>query len=220
MYGILRVLQGILISEVRVYLLIFGLLTVASAALLLGRQEDYKRMFAYSTAENMGMIMIGLSAGAVGVIGAIVVLVAHAFGKSSAFFLTGNLLARYGSTHMHDIRGVARRMPRTGYTLFFASLAVTGAPPFGVFVGELLILSAVVRSFGIAIALVISVFIVIAFITVNRRTTAMVFSHSEGDQMERGRVGTLVPILTLSLSVLTVGLVPMLPRLLSGVLGI
>ncbi len=220
MYGIMRILQGVLIAEVQLYLLVFGILTVGSAAFLLGRQEDYKRLFAYSTAENMGMIVIGLAAGPVGVIGGVVVLVAHAFGKASVFFLTGNLLARFHSTHIHDVRGVAKRMPRTGYTLLLSSLAVTGAPPFGVFIGELLIVSAVVRRYGIVVALLIAAFLVVAFISVNRKTVTMVLSPGNGEGMERGRVGTMVPILALFMSLATAGLAPVLPRLLTGVLGI
>ncbi len=220
MYGIVRVVQPTSLPEVHLVLLIFGLLTVAVAAILAARQNDYKRMFAYSTAEKMGMILVGLSTGPIGALGAVLLLVSHAFAKAAAFFLTGNLLARYRTTHIHDIHGVAARMPKTGYSLFFASLAVTGAPPFGVFLGELLILAGVVRNYGIVLAAFVSLFLLIAFIGINLRIVAMVFSPSGSDPMERGRVGTFVPILNIMLALAAIGLAPLLPHLLKGVLGI
>ena len=202
MYGIFRVVEVAPAAQTRLFLLVFGLLTVGTAAFLLARQDDYKRMFAYSTAESMGIILIGLGSGTIGALGALVVLIAHAFAKSAVFFLSGNLLARYKSTRIREIRGVATRMPRTAYTLLFAALAVTGAPPFGV-----------------AVAVVIGAFLVLAFIAVNRRIVQMLFSEDSGTHMERGRVGTLVPIVNVILSLAAIAVVPLLPGLLSGVAG-
>lgn len=217
MYAIMRVIHGASTPLVNTTILVFAVLTVAIAALLASRQNDYKRMYAYSTAENMGMILLGLAAGPIGFLGSVVLLVSHAFAKAAVFFLTGNLLARYRSTHIHDVTGVVQRMPKTGYSLLFGSLAVTGAPPFGTFVGELLILAGVVRSFGLPIAVLVALFLLIAFVGINRRVVTMIFSRSSGDAMERGRVGTVVPMLNLVLSFLTVALVPFLPRILGMV---
>lgn len=217
MYGIIRSVGLSSGHSIRLFLLVFGILTAGSAALLLYRQEDYKRMYAYSTAENMGIILIGLACGRIGLLGAIVVLVSHAFAKAAVFFLTGNLLARYRSTRIADVSAVARRMPRTGYALFFASLAVTGAPPFGVFLGELLVLSALYAHFGLAVTLLVAAFLLVAFISINRRVVTMVFSGEGGEPMERGRVGTIVPIVNVALSLVAIGFVPLIAKLLEGV---
>jgi hydrogenase-4 component F len=220
MFGIIRITEMAASPLVRSFEFVFGLMTVVSAALLLTRQSDYKRMYAYSTIENMGMILIGISAGGLGALGAVVVLVSHAFAKASVFLLTGNLLARYRSTRIADVSGIARRMPQTGYALFFASLAVTGAPPFAVFAGELLIVTAIWQHFGAVAACAVLAGLVVAFISINRRVVSMIFSGGDGERMERGRIGTLVPIANVCLSFAVIAVVPFLSSVLKGVLGI
>ncbi len=216
MYAIMRIVplapQGI----ARTFALTLGVLTVATAALLMPAQTDYKRLFAYSTIENMGMILIGVSIGGIALIGALVILVAHSLAKSSVFFLSGNLLVRYGTTRIDGVRGVASRMPKTAYTLLFGSLAVTGAPPFGTFIGEVMIVAALFALHMVAVAIVILVFLALAFLAVNRRVVQMLFSSPDVGSMERGSIGTLVPMIGVALAVVIVAAVPGIYALLQG----
>ena len=216
MYAIMRIIQIAPQGIARTFALTLGALTVASAALLMPAQSDYKRLFAYSTIENMGMILIGISVGGLGLVGALVILVAHSFAKSSVFFLSGNLLVRYGTTRIDGVRGVASRMPKTGYTLLFGTLAVTGTPPFGTFVGEVMIVAALFALHMAALAIVVLLFLALAFLAVNRQVVQMLFSPPDGGSMERGSIGTLVPMIGVALAVVTVAAVPGIYALLHG----
>jgi len=215
LYVIARILQVVPVESVRNFSFALGFLTVLVAATLMVVQKHYKRLFAYSTMENMGMALIGLSLGEYAFIGAIVLLISHAFAKSSAFFLTGNVLARYKTHKIDDVKGISKRMPFTAYTLMFSSMAVTGTPPFGTFIGELMIVYGVLSKFPLFYTLTLAAFLILAFISLNFKIGKMIFSESDGGKMERKRVGRIVPMVNTSLAFLVVFLIPQIQEILS-----
>lgn len=153
-----------------------GVVSVIFASIALGYQTRYKRMFAYSTMENMSLALIGLSVGGeYGVIGALLLLVSHSFGKAGAFYSSGNVLKALGSKKIADIKGLRNSMPASSGSLLLSSFAVTGMPPFGTFFGEFLILyELLVFHYYIPFILVLF-FIMTAFVAVNYNVTRMVF---------------------------------------------
>lgn len=114
---------------------------VVSTAFLLG-QSDYKRLFAYSSIENMGIIAVGVGLGGVATWGATLHAVNHSICKAGLFFLAGNVLREFRSTRSSDATGVLQRLPVTGVLMMALLLALGGLPPFGPFVSELTILRA------------------------------------------------------------------------------
>jgi len=220
MYAIMRLFQIAGDGGLRSFALVLGFLSLGTAAFFMAAQRDYKRLFAYSTIENMGMILIGISVGGAAAVGAVVILVAHAFAKSSLFFLSGNVLSRYKSTQIDGVQGLRTRMPRTGYSLFFGSLAITGAPPFGIFAGDIMIVAALFSRHQGVLAILALLLLGLAFVAVNSRIVRMVFSASDGEKMERGLVGTLVPLICIVLSAATILLVPEIGALVQGVFGL
>ncbi len=216
LYAIARIMQIVNVGMVKEFAFWLGLLTVAVAATLMIVQKNYKRLFAYSTMENMGMMLIGLSLGKYAFIGAMILALSHAFAKSSVFYLSGNILARYKSKKIEDVKGVSQRMPFTGYTLFFSALAVTGTPPFGTFIGELLITYGILKHFPLFYALLVISFLLVAFISINYKVGSMVFSKPTDTAVtERKMVGTIVPIVNTSLAFLVIFFVPQISQLLS-----
>ncbi len=215
LYVMARILQIVPVESVRIFSFALGFLTVLIAAVLMVAQGHYKRLFAYSTMENMGMALIGLSLGKYAFIGAIILLISHAFAKSSAFFLTGNVLAKYKSHKMTDVKGISKRMPFTAYTLMFSSMAVTGTPPFGTFIGEFMIIYGMLLNFPLFYTLTLVGFLALAFIAVNFKIGKMIFSESDGEMMERKRVGRIVPMVNTSLAFLVVFLIPQIQEILS-----
>ncbi len=216
LFAVERIMEAVNLPIVREFAFWLGLLTVVTASLLMIVQRHYKRLFAYSTMENMGMILIGISIGKLAFLGAVVLVISHAFAKSSVFYLSGNLLARYKSKVIENVNGVSKLMPFTGYTLVFSSLAVTGTPPFATFFGEMMILYGVMKEFGLIYALFVALFLFIAFVGMNRKVGRMVFSEpGEKNVEERKNVGKLVPIFNTSLSLLTFLFIPQIQNLLS-----
>ena len=124
-------------------LLIFGGVSLAVASLLMIVQRDLKRLLAYSSIEHMGIVAIGIGlGGALGLYGALLHTFNHSLAKTLLFFTAGNIRENFGTLRMERIRGMARSLPWTGGALVVGGLAVTGMPPFGLFVSELVILTA------------------------------------------------------------------------------
>ena len=158
---------------------VVGLATAVVAAFLLQRQRSYKRLFAYSSMEIMGLAVVGVGLGGIALYGALVLVVAHAFAKSAAFYTSGNVLRHTGTTRMEEVRGLRTRLPWTGATWAASAAAVTGAPPFGTFLGEVLILAGAFALGQYAVAAALVVVIVISFIGVNWQIGRMVFGSED-----------------------------------------
>ena len=116
-----------------------GLLSVGVAGVFLLVQRDYKRLFAYSSIEHIGIALIGFGIGGAGVFAGAWHLLNHALAKSTAFYAAGLVLLRYQHRMLDRVPGLLRQMPLTGVAVLVAGLALAGMPPFGLFVSEVLI---------------------------------------------------------------------------------
>jgi len=127
-------------------LMVFGLLSILAAATFILKQNEYKRMLAYSSIENMGIIAFGTGVGGLGVYGAVICMLHHSLIKSSLFLSSGNILLGYGNRLIKNTGNLVKGMPRT-FVAFFAGFAgISGLPPFGIFIGELCIIIAAFRA--------------------------------------------------------------------------
>jgi hydrogenase-4 component F len=165
--------------------LTFGLISVGVAAFLLIQVHDYKRLFAYSTVEHMGIILTAAGLGSAGArYGAMYQVLSHAFTKSFCFFAAGAVLMAFGTREIAAIRGLIRTAPVAGCALLLGSLGIAGAPPFAVFLGEFSILRAgAAEGQYLAIGL-LALFLVIAFFGILLHVNRMVFGQSpEGDAL-------------------------------------
>ena len=123
----------------RTLLLTLGFVSIGVACAFMVRQRDYKRLFAYSSIENMGILAVGVGLGGAASYGAMLHAVNHSLCKAGLFFAAGNVLRAYGTTTAGEVRGVLRRLPITGSLLAALFLAIGGTPPFGPFLSELAI---------------------------------------------------------------------------------
>jgi hydrogenase-4 component F len=127
----------------RSWLLVIGLATLVVAALMLTVTPDIKRMLAYSSMENMGLIAIAAAAGTTLAIAALLLhVLAHGIGKTVLFLASGQLQAAHSSTAIADISAVLRRSRLIGVSLAVGVIVLLGLPPFAMFASEL----AIVRS--------------------------------------------------------------------------
>jgi hydrogenase-4 component F len=218
LYSIARLIQIDTSSTVALFSLTLGLLTVFFACLTITTQSNYKRMYAYSSMENMGMILIGFSLGHKGLIGAAIIIVSHGLAKSGVFFLTGDILASYRTTAIKKVRGLWKRQPASASGLFLGSLAVSGAPPFAIFAGELLIIAALFQQYGWILGFFVLLFLAVAFIAMNYRTGKMIFTGADKEERQSFDLSVLVPLVNLVLSLLTLLAIPYLEQLLKPLL--
>lgn len=116
-----------------------GLLSVAVSAAFLLVQRDYKRLFAYSSIEHIGIVLIGFGVGGAGVFAGAWHLLNHALAKSTAFYGSGLVLLRHEHKLLERVPGLLRQMPVAGAAILAAGIALAGLPPFGLFVSEVMI---------------------------------------------------------------------------------
>jgi hydrogenase-4 component F len=119
-------------------LALFGLISFTLAAFFILVQHNYKRLFAYSSIEHMGLAMVGFGVGgAIGNFGGFFHLVNHAFAKSLAFFAAGNIHRRFKTVEIDQVRGLTTVLPWTAVALLISGLALAALPPFALFTSEL-----------------------------------------------------------------------------------
>ncbi|PKP26224.1 MAG: hypothetical protein CVU03_04200 [Bacteroidetes bacterium HGW-Bacteroidetes-2] len=154
-FGILRMLQLIQTDYVVLgyLILVFSVISGIYGVMLAIIQHNLKKLLAYHSIENIGIIGIGIGLGTLGIGqensnlvffgfgGALLHVLNHSLFKSLLFFGAGNL---YQATHTMNIEhfgGLVKRMPQTTILFLIASLAICGLPPFNGFVSEFLIYS-------------------------------------------------------------------------------
>jgi hydrogenase-4 component F len=126
-----------------VALLVLGALSLLVATLFIVRQNGVKRLMAYSSIEHMGVIALGFGFGGVlGIAGSLYHMVNHSLNKSLMFFGAGNVMRAYGTKEIGKIRAVSVRFPIQALFWLAGAVAITGAPPFGLFLSEFTILRA------------------------------------------------------------------------------
>jgi hydrogenase-4 component F len=184
-------------------LLFFGLFSIIIAALIMLTQQNYKRLLAYSSIENMGIIALGFGTGGVGVFAAVLHMIYHALVKPALFFLAGNIFLKYSSTKIVNIRGVISSQPITAWLFIAAFFAVTGTPPFGIFLTKMYVLSAGMRLNPVVGFIAIAAFALV-FIDFLRQTIAMMFGEKPDDMkpVETSRVLCATPALLLAAALL------------------
>jgi len=185
LYVILRlfpVMQAVPGAHAETWALVLGLISVGTAAFLLLQVHDYKRLFAFSTVEHMGIILTAVGLGAPAAdYGAMQQIVSHAVTKSFCFFAAGATLLAVGTREIAAVRGLVRRAPAAGAALILGGLAITGAPPLAVFLSEFAILKAGLTQGRYVATGLLAVFIVIAFFGVMVHLNRMVFGAPENE---------------------------------------
>ena len=127
-------------------LMSFGLLSILVAAFSLLRQKDIKRMFSYSSIENMGIATFAFGIGGpIATFGALLHMLVHSLTKSAIFFTVGHASQMHGTQEMDRIRGLIKGNPVVGWSFILGIVALVGMPPFGMFASEFLILTATIK---------------------------------------------------------------------------
>jgi hydrogenase-4 component F len=127
-------------------LIVFGLASILVAATFILKQTEYKRLLAYSSIENMGIIAFGTGVGGLSAYGALLCLIHHSLIKSSLFLSSGTILQGYGSRLIDTAGALAKRMPKTFVAFFSGFAGISGFPPFGIFFGKVFIIIGAFRS--------------------------------------------------------------------------
>jgi hydrogenase-4 component F len=183
LYAILRlvpVVDGVSKDSSSTWFMVFGLISVGVAAFLLIQVRDFKRLFAFSTIEHMGIILVAAGLGGEAAhLASTYQLMTHAVTKSFCFFAAGSVLLMTSTREISSVRGLIRTSPIAGISLMIGGLAIAGAPPFAVFLSEFSIFRAGLAAGRYGVTGMLILFIAIAFGGIMYHVNRMVFGQGQ-----------------------------------------
>lgn len=150
-YGIFRVGIDFLGASVwwwGLIVLLFGAISAVLGMLYAMDENDLKRLLAYSSIENVGIILMGVGVGMIGmairqpimeiigILAALYHIVNHAVFKGLLFLGAGSILYRLQTKNMEELGGLSKKMPWTGFSFLIGALAICAIPPLNGFVSE------------------------------------------------------------------------------------
>ena len=193
----------------RTLLVVMGFVSIGVACAFMVGQSDYKRLFAYSSIENMGVVAVGVGIGGTAAYGAVFHSVNHSLCKAGLFLLAGNVLRVFGTTSARKVRGVIARIPWTGILLAALFLAIGGLPPFAPFWSEFLIFQAAFRGPHPWMGVLFLALLAIAFLGM-AGTLLPMLQGASGEHAPRARepLLTVLPPFLLAAAALAIGLYP------------
>jgi formate hydrogenlyase subunit 3/multisubunit Na+/H+ antiporter MnhD subunit len=245
-YGLLRVIA--LLGPPPVWWS-WTVLTVGALSAVLGVlwalvQHDIKRLLAYHSVENIGIILLGIGVGGLGAAGGVpaVALLGyaaaalhtlnHALFKSALFLAAGSVSRATGTRNLEQLGGLGRRMPRTWLGFLLAAAAIVGLPPLNGFVSEWLVFQGLLRAGQAPGGLRLAVFAIPVLALVGglalacfAKVAGIVFlgtprSEAAANAREPGP-GLTRPVLALGVACLLIGMLPaLLIRPLFNVAGV
>jgi proton-translocating NADH-quinone oxidoreductase chain N len=201
-------------SGLSVFLSVLGVVTLVVGEVSAYRQrEDVKRMLAYSSIGQVGLILFALGiATSAGVFGALFQLVNHALAKALLFLAVGYMIRKAGSKQLSSLGGLGREMPVTCLMFAIAAFSLIGLPPFAGFMSKLsIIYAALATKQGILLAFVVVVLVatVVEAGYFFRLVQTMYFKEA-GNLARRGDAPPfgLVPLVALGTLIVLIGVFP------------
>jgi len=137
-----------------------GVVTALVGVLYALQEHDLKRLLAYHSIENIGIIVMGFGAAlmfrtlghlnlaAIAIVGALYHTLNHAIFKGLLFLAAGSVVQSVHTRNMEEMGGLIRRMPRTACFFLIGAIAISGLPPLNGFVSEWLTYQALLAGFG------------------------------------------------------------------------
>lgn len=152
-YGILRMYFLLGITDIRIgqVVLVFGIVSGLLGVLYALGKHNIKRLLAYHSVENIGIILMGAGLGMIGLAeqntvmagfgfaGCLLHVLNHSLFKSLLFLGAGAVIKKTGTSHVDQMGGLMKTMPVTGKTFLAGSVSIAGLPPCNGFISEFLV---------------------------------------------------------------------------------
>ena len=209
-----------IISSSHTILIVLGVVTLLFGAGMALAQTDLKRLLAYSTINQIGIIFIGLGIGTeLGLTGALFHVLNHAIMKGALFFCAGIMIAKAGTRDVQGLSGFNRQQPSIVFAFTIASLGMIGIPPTNGFVSKWLICLAAVEAGYTVLAVIILMasaitaayyFRVIQVLFSGPSKQGPVLIHEGGQMIHEGNFFRTWTIYILVAGCLLLGIVPAL----------
>ncbi len=175
----------------------FGLFSILIAAVFMMQQDNYKRLLAYSSIENMGVIAFGIGIGGFAAYGAMLHLIHHSLLKSSLFLSSGNMFLGFGSKRIKETGRMPRYMPRTFASFMCGFAGISGFPPFGIFISELFIIFGALQQQAYLHVAIFLLSLALVFAGAAKAIIRISFGNFTGEILVQEKWRMLIPIYAL-----------------------
>jgi proton-translocating NADH-quinone oxidoreductase chain N len=194
------------------FLLVIGLITLIVAETTALRQERLKRMLAYSSIGQMGLVVVAFGIGTVeGAYAALFLMLNHAIIKPLLFFSGSYLVFNSKEKRICEVNGLGKYMPFTSVLFALGAFAIVGLPPFAGFWSKLSVLTAAANEgllLIISLILIVSVIEIVYYFRVVNRIFFLKYDKSTSVVPHRPRFNAVITMVTLAILILVIGFYP------------
>lgn len=171
----------------RLMLLVMGFLSLFVTSVFLYHTTNYKRMLAYSSIENMGILALAAALGGVAYYALFVHLIGHSLIKASYFLTSGNILELFDTKRIKSIRALGQVDKKTAWLWIFSFLGICAFPPSMLFISEFLIVKAFIMQHHYILCAVFLFLLTIILYAMGKVVIKMVFGEKSTENLEQAK---------------------------------
>lgn len=203
-----KIPQGIWFREVIAWM---GGITAVIGTLWAIKQDDAKKLLAYSSVAQLGYIITGIAIGTeLALLAGLFLAVMHALFKGTLFMVVGAIEKQTGTTNFTEVSGLIRKMPWTFFAALLSIIALAGIPPMGGFVGKWMLYESLITSNHYLLVIVIFFSSTAAFLYCYKFLFGFFLGQEEKEwsHVKEAPAAMVVPMVILSLLMFVLGTFP------------
>lgn len=166
----------------RLMLFVMGFLSLFVTTVFVYHIKNYKRMLAYSSIENMGILAIGMALGPVAYYAVVLHLIGHSLAKASFFLTSGNILELFDSKRIKSVSGIVNADSKTGWLWIASFLAICAFPTSVLFISEFLVIKAMILQKHYVLCVLFVLLLTIILFGIGRVVIKMTFGELSEDK--------------------------------------
>jgi len=166
----------------RILLFLMGFISLFVTAVFVYHIKNYKRMLAYSSIENMGILAIGMALGGVAYYAVVLHLIGHSLAKASFFLTSGNVLELFESKRIKSVSGIIKADEKTGWLWVVSFLAICAFPTSVLFISEFIMIKTMLLSKYYILCVLFALLLTIILFGIGRVVIKMAFGGLSKDK--------------------------------------
>jgi len=206
-WRLLQVLGPVDAQLMRSMLMTLGMVTMVASAFGIIATRRYRRLIAYASLNHGGVIAVGLGLGQTAAYGVLIYVVSNAIIKAILFLTAGKIRAVYATEDVGEVTGLLKDLPYTGVFFMMGTFALLGFPPFGSFLGELIIMRELIRVDQFLVFGGLCTTLTATFVATGRSVFPMIWGDSRRTTaVPRAPMGSLIPKLVFVVFLVAMGI--------------
>ncbi|MDP8314068.1 MAG: proton-conducting transporter membrane subunit [Candidatus Celaenobacter antarcticus] len=214
LYAVIRIIFTIFnASSFLMFFIFLGVLTLLIGEMSAFSQKNIKRMLAYSSIGQIGLIMFAVSLNTqYGVSAGLFQMISHTLGKGLLFLAAGYMIYRSGSMDISSFEGIGKKMPYTSLAFTIGTFSIIGLPPFIGFASKFMVIKAALAKEGIIFTVLIGLALIGTIIESAyffRVVQVIYFKKGNGNQVRKeAPITGLIPMFIFALLIIFIGVYP------------